>query len=108
MTLHEQYILPIHKNRVPATAKEAKEVWKHKIINKNMLNTVSANKTMDYYDKIEIHKGAWEGEELFKSYLTLLMDITDDNELSLFATKELILAIATEIETIQVSNDNYI
>jgi hypothetical protein len=71
------------------------------------LNTTSANRQMDYYDKIEIHKKTWHGEELFKSYLTLLMAITDDNELSLFATKDLILAIASEIENCQINNDNY-
>lgn len=72
------------------------------------LNTVSANRTMDYYDKIEIHKKSWHGEELFKSYLTLIMAITDDCELSLFATKDLILAIAAEMDTIQIYNDNYL
>ncbi len=71
------------------------------------LNTVSANRTMDYYDKMEIHKQAWHGEELFKSYLTLLMEITGDSELSLFATKDLILAIAAEMEGVQIANDNY-
>lgn len=70
------------------------------------MNTISANRTMDYYDKIEIHKQAWKNEDLFKSYLTLLMEITDDNELSLFATKDLIIAIAEEIESIQIDNDN--
>lgn len=72
------------------------------------LNTISANRTMDYYDKIEIHKGAFHGEKLFKSYLTLLMEITDNPELSLFATKDLILAIAAEIEKVQIKNDNYL
>jgi len=71
------------------------------------LDTISANRTMDYYDKIEIHKEAFKGEELFKSYLTLLMEITDDNGLSLFSTKDLILAIAAEMDTIQIANDNY-
>jgi len=61
---------------------------------------------MDYYDKIAIHKEAWKDEELFKSYITLLMDITDDTELSLFSTKDLILAIAHELEEIQIANDN--
>lgn len=61
---------------------------------------------MDYNDKIEIHKQAFKDEELFKSYLTLLMEITDDPELSLFSTKDLILAIATEMESIQIDNDN--
>jgi|GEM_PF-4442739 hypothetical protein len=71
------------------------------------LNTISANREMDYYDKIEIHKAAFHGEDLFKSYLTLLMAITDDTELSLFATKDLIQAIAKEMEGIQIKNDNY-
>jgi hypothetical protein len=70
------------------------------------MNTISANRTMDYYDKIEIHKQAFKDEELFKSYLTLLMEIAEDSELSLFSTKDLILAIAAEIDTIQISNDN--
>lgn len=72
------------------------------------LNTVSANRTMEYYDKIEIHKNAFTTpEDLFKSYLTLLMAITDDTELTLFATKDLILSISEEIELCQIENDNY-
>ena len=69
------------------------------------MNSVSANRKMNYYDKIEIHKQAWKDKELFNSYLTVLMDVISDNDLALFAIKELVNAINVELDAIQISND---
>lgn len=54
-------------------------------------------KTMSYYDKIEIGREPFKGEDWFEYLLTLVMDIVQDTELSKQDTKDLLTAIAEEM-----------
>ena len=64
----------------------------------------SHTKTMNYHDQMEIGKNAFFGEELFNFFLTILMDVISDNELTGFDIKDLISQINDEIEPIQLEN----